>query len=227
MRSSPDSILFRTRFRIRLPELISACHDPTRLVNDSTVASYGLLNRIWRARIQTPMYCIRIALGDLVCTDRHSLVQRQPNQTLVNDFDPIIALIDRDTLSTEVLMEKETRMYTGGKKGENTLDSNPMSSTSEEVASIHLESLLNYIDAASADHHCPKVEKGERNLVLLPAEPETVVVDGPMLALGAFLNCGPPCIGEVGDDMSFMVTLTTTVKYLVEDVRVSEASLYT
>jgi hypothetical protein len=152
MRSSPDSILFCIRFRIRLPELINACRDPTRLVNDNTVASYGLLNRIWRARIQTPMYCIRIALGDLVCTDRHSLVQRQPNQTLVNGFDPIIALIDRDTLSTEVLwipqtrmprMEKETRMYTGGKKGENTLDSNPMPSTSEEVASIHLESLLN------------------------------------------------------------------------------------
>jgi hypothetical protein len=48
-----------------------------------------------------------------------------------------------------------------------------------------------------------------------------------MLALGAFLNCGPFCIGEVGDDMSFMVTITTTVKYLVEDVRVSEASPYT
>jgi hypothetical protein len=49
--------------------------------------------------------------------------------------------------------------------------------------------------------------------------------DGPLLTLGAFLNCGQLCIGEVDNDISFMVN--TTVKYLVEGVRASEASLNT
>ena len=47
--------------------------------------------------------------------------------------------------------------------------------------------------------------------------------DGPLLTLGTFLNCGPLNVGEMDNDVSFMVN--TTVKYLVEDVRASEASL--
>ncbi|KAF8490159.1 hypothetical protein F5888DRAFT_1136181 [Russula emetica] len=58
--------------------------------------------------------------------------------------------------------------------------------------------------------------------VPLPAEPETVVRDGPLLILGAFLN-GPRSMGQMDDDVSFMVS--TTVKYLVEGVGASEASL--
>ena len=58
--------------------------------------------------------------------------------------------------------------------------------------------------------------------VPLPADPKTVLRDGPLLALGTFLNCGPLSIGEVDNDVSLMVN--TTVKYLVEGVRASEAS---
>jgi hypothetical protein len=64
--------------------------------------------------------------------------------------------------------------------------------------------------------------------VPLPAEPKTVMRDGPLLTLGTFLNCGPFSIGETGEmdkDVSFMVN--TTVKYLVEGGRASEASLST
>jgi hypothetical protein len=61
--------------------------------------------------------------------------------------------------------------------------------------------------------------------VPLPAEPKTVIRDGPLLTLGTFLNCGPFSIGEMDKDVSFMVN--TTVKYLVEGVRASEASLNT
>jgi hypothetical protein len=61
--------------------------------------------------------------------------------------------------------------------------------------------------------------------VSLPAEPKTVVRDGPLLTLGTFLNCGPHSVGEMDGDVSFMVN--KTVKYLVEGVRASEASLNT
>jgi hypothetical protein len=58
--------------------------------------------------------------------------------------------------------------------------------------------------------------------VPLPADPKTVLRDGPLLTLGTFLNCGLVVIGEMENDVSLMVN--TTVKYLVEGVRASEAS---
>ena len=61
--------------------------------------------------------------------------------------------------------------------------------------------------------------------VPLPAEPKTLVVDGPLLTLGTVLNRGPPTIGDIDNDVWFMVN--TTVKYLVEDLCASEASLNT
>jgi hypothetical protein len=49
--------------------------------------------------------------------------------------------------------------------------------------------------------------------------------DGPLLTLGTFLNCESFSIGEMDNDVSFMIN--TTVKYVVEGVRASEASLNT
>jgi hypothetical protein len=49
--------------------------------------------------------------------------------------------------------------------------------------------------------------------------------DGPLLTLGTFLNCGSFSIGEMDNDVLFMIY--TTVKYVVEGVRASEASLNT
>lgn len=60
------------------------------------------------------------------------------------------------------------------------------------------------------------------SVVSLPAEPKTVVRDGPLLTLGAFLSCGPLSVARMDKDVSFLVN--TTVKYLVESVRASEAS---
>ena len=60
------------------------------------------------------------------------------------------------------------------------------------------------------------------SVVSLPAEPKTVVRDGPLLILGAFLSSGPLSVARMDKDVSFMVN--TTVKYLVEGVRASEAS---
>ena len=59
----------------------------------------------------------------------------------------------------------------------------------------------------------------------LPADPKTVIVDGPLLALGMILSRGPLCVGAMPDEVSLM--LNTTVEYLLEDVRASEASLDT
>ncbi len=58
--------------------------------------------------------------------------------------------------------------------------------------------------------------------VPLPAEPETVVRDGPLLTLGALLSSAPLCTGKADKDESFIVN--TTVKYIVDGVRASEAS---
>ena len=74
------------------------------------------------------------------------------------------------------------------------------------------QQLIDYINKLSA--------------VPLPAEPKTVVVDGPLLTLGTFLSGGPlGMMGQMDNDVSFMVN--TTVKYLVEDIRASEASINT
>jgi hypothetical protein len=58
--------------------------------------------------------------------------------------------------------------------------------------------------------------------VTLPAKPETVARDGPLLALGAFLNCVTLRAAQADNDVSFMVD--TTMKHLVEGVRAGEAT---
>jgi hypothetical protein len=58
--------------------------------------------------------------------------------------------------------------------------------------------------------------------VALPAVPETVAHDGPLLTLGAFLKGITPGEAEVDNNVSFMVN--TTVKHLVEGVRAGEAT---
>lgn len=58
--------------------------------------------------------------------------------------------------------------------------------------------------------------------VALPAEPDIVARDGPLLTLGAFLNGITLGEAEVDKDVSFMVN--TTVKHLVEGVRAGETT---
>lgn len=121
-------------------------------------------------------------------------------KTLRNDFDPTTALIAR--CSAALAARSCLR------------ELNEVSAWVQTKGPRWAERALQLIDCINKLSDVP-----------LPAEPKTVVRDGPLLTLGTFLNCGPLNIGEMDNDASFMVN--TTVKYLVEDVRASEASLNT
>ncbi len=117
--------------------------------------------------------------------------------TLGNDFDPIIGSIARcsATLAARSCLR----------------ELNEVSAWVQTKGPHWAKRALHLIDYISKLSGVP-----------LPAEPETAMRDGPLLTLGTFLKYGPLGMGGVDNDTSFMVN--TTVKYLVEGVRASEAS---
>jgi hypothetical protein len=121
-------------------------------------------------------------------------------KTLANDFDPIIMIIAR--CSAALAARSCLR------------ELNEVSAWVQTKGPRWTERALQLIDFLNKLSGIP-----------LPAEPNTVGVDGPLLTLGTFLSRGPLCVGEMDKEVSFMIN--TTLKYLLEDVRVSEASLNT
>lgn len=60
------------------------------------------------------------------------------------------------------------------------------------------------------------------SVVILPAKPETVARDGPLLVLGGFLTCATLRTSQADNNVSFMVD--TTMKHLVEGVHAGKAT---